>query len=168
MNVEELKKVLFKDCRESRNEFFELRRFNNNEELHREKSDFNCCECRYLKCTHYDDIYYVSNESRQYYKDTCPMCVFEIGKCCRRFWNCCIIRMRNDNCFKNVKQAASFAKGCFHFHYERSYIELCMEGNIFENYIVMQSGIFRVLTLPKHLLLKDLNSYQCLTKLFPN
>ena len=35
--------------------------------------------------------------------------------------------------FKTITQAYDFVSNCFHFKYERAYIELCMEGNVYEN-----------------------------------
>ena len=34
--------------------------------------------------------------------------------------------------FNMVNEAVSFENNCFHFQYERAYVKLCMEGNLFE------------------------------------
>ena len=41
--------------------------------------------------------------------------------------------MVNQKVFMNVSKAVSFENNCFHFQYEHAYVELCMEGNVFEN-----------------------------------
>ena len=35
--------------------------------------------------------------------------------------------------FKSLSEARRFATDCFHFKYECAYIELCQEGNVYEN-----------------------------------
>ena len=35
--------------------------------------------------------------------------------------------------FKSLSEACQFATDCFHFKYEHAYIELCQEGNVYEN-----------------------------------
>ena len=131
--AEQLKKLLFRDCRNSRTEFFELRKVCHDPPHGKTLGGYSCCECSYAKCKHYDDVLYISNESRCYYQATCPQCVLSIEKSCHRFLNCCILRMRLQKAFTTVKQALSFATQCFHFKYECAYIELCIEGNVYEN-----------------------------------
>ena len=41
--------------------------------------------------------------------------------------------MRHQKAFATIQQAASFTSECFHFKYERACIELCVEGNVYEN-----------------------------------
>ena len=127
--MELLKITLFKDCRNSRSEFFEIRC----KESHNEPIMYSCCECRYSECHHYDNMSYIAKESKQYYKDMCPSCVLKVDKPCNRFWNCCITRMQHQKAFATIQQAASFASECFYFKYKCAYIELCVEGNVYEN-----------------------------------
>ena len=131
--VERLKQVLFRNCHESRQDFFQLH--HSGTALHKsdDVTSYPCCECHYEQCNHYDDVFYISPEGRQYYKDMCPMCIFKVGRKCNRFWNCCIQHMKTQKCFNSVEEAVSFEDGCFHFQYEHAYIELCMEGNVYEN-----------------------------------
>ena len=88
--MESLKITLFKDCRNSRSEFFEM---HHKESPRNESIMYSCCECHYAECHHYDNVSYIAEESKQYYKDTCPSCVLKVDKLCNRFWNCCITRM---------------------------------------------------------------------------
>ena len=95
--IENLKAVLFRDIRESQEEFFNLCRSDENfccgnrEEV---GGGYSCCDCCYAQCNHYNDMLYISQESR-YYNDTCPLCVLKVTTKCRRFWNCCITRMKH-------------------------------------------------------------------------
>ena len=41
--------------------------------------------------------------------------------------------MQHQKAFATIQQAVSFASECFHFKYECAYIELCVEGNVYEN-----------------------------------
>ena len=41
--------------------------------------------------------------------------------------------MRHQKVFTTVREAISFANNCFHFQYERAYVELCIEGNVNKN-----------------------------------
>ena len=84
--MESLKITLFKDCRNIRSEFFEMR----HKESRKTPIMYSCCECHYAECHHYDNMSYIAEESKQYYKDTCPLCVLKVDKLCNRFWNCCI------------------------------------------------------------------------------
>ena len=83
--MELLKITLFKDCRNSRSEFFEM----HHKESRNEPIMYSCCECRYSECHHYDNMSYISEESKQYY-NTCPSYILKVDKPCNRFWNCCI------------------------------------------------------------------------------
>ena len=76
---------------------------------------------------------YISQESRHYHKDTCPLCVLKVTTKCKRFWNCCITQMKHQKSFSTIWEALSFQNSCYHFRYEHVYIKLCMEGNIYEN-----------------------------------
>ena len=127
--AERLKEILFKNCRDSRSEFFELRR----KVCQQQKQDLSphsCCECSYVKCRHYEDVLYISREARQCYQAVCPKCVMKIGYSCHQFWKCCILMMKLR---KTIMQAYDFVSNCFHFKYEHVYIKLYMEGNVYEN-----------------------------------
>ena len=76
--VELLKITLFKDCRNSRNEFFEMR--HKESSPHNKPIMYSCCECHYAECHHYDNVSYIAEESKQCYKDTCPSCVLKVDK----------------------------------------------------------------------------------------
>ena len=41
--------------------------------------------------------------------------------------------MKIQRSFKSLSEARWFATDCFHFKYERACIELCKEGNVYEN-----------------------------------
>ena len=134
--IENLKAVLFSDIHESR-EFFNLcqsdpKNFCRNQE-EEVGGGYSCCDCHYAQCNRYDDVLYISQESHHYYKDTCPLCVLKVTIKCRRFWNCCITRMKHQKSFSTIQEVVSFQNSCYHFRYERAYIELCIEGNICEN-----------------------------------
>ena len=79
--MESLKITLFKDCRNSRSEFFAMR----HKESRNKPIMYSCCECHYAECHHYDNMSYIAKESKQYYKDTCPSCVLKVDKPCNRF-----------------------------------------------------------------------------------
>ena len=116
VDVETLKSILFRNCQDSRSEFFEL---HHSDELKNKKSGgYSCCECRYAQCCLYGNVLYISSKSRQYYKDTCPLCMSKADKMCNRFWHCCITRMRHQKAFTTVREAISFANNCFHFQYK--------------------------------------------------
>ena len=132
----QLKEILFKTCRDSQSEFFELRCKVCHTKQRKQDSSLgrhSCCECSYIKCCHYEDVLYISREARQYYQAVCPKCVMKIGSSCHRFWKCYILTMKLRKEFKTITQAYDFVSNCFHFKYERAYIELCMEGNVYEN-----------------------------------
>ena len=57
---------------------------------------------------------YISKQSCEYYEATCPICDLRIGTACERFWGC------------------KFATHCYHFQYERSFVDFSIEGNLFE------------------------------------
>ena len=61
------------------------------------------------------------------------MCVMTIGSCRNQFWNCCIVPMRLGKAFTSITQAVVMSSNCYHFIYERSFIDFCKEGNIYEN-----------------------------------
>ena len=124
--AEKIKEVLFRNCRDARREFFELRKI-----CHLPQDG--CCECTYKECKHYDDVAYISAQTRAYYRAVCPRCVLQVGEPCRRFWKCCIVSMKIRRSFKSLSEVRRFATDCFHFKYERAYIELCQEGNVYEN-----------------------------------
>ena len=73
--------------------------------------------------------------SKRYLSLTCPICIFKIAKSCSRQFSgdCCIWGMKKDHIFTNVEEASAFCLNCYHFSYERSYLDFCIEGNIFEN-----------------------------------
>ena len=79
-DVEILKKCLFKDPFESRKEFIHLRENGRNGFSHLNEDEYFCCECEYIKCTHFDDEKSLGTSSRCYLALTCPICVFKIGK----------------------------------------------------------------------------------------
>ena len=59
---------------------------------------------------------------------------FKIGKSCNRSdGDCCIKRMEGRDKFFDISDAARFFQNCYHFSYEREYLDLCIKGNIFEN-----------------------------------
>ena len=95
---------------------------------------FTCCSCWYKRCPHYEDILYLLHKkSLEYYKAVCPMCVMTISSCCNQFWNFCIVCMRLGKAFTLITQAVVMSSNCYHFIYERSFIDFCIEGNIYEN-----------------------------------
>ena len=134
--IECLKKLLFKDCHEARSEFLQLRIKGKPSNIGKKRKTFSwftCCSCWYKRCPHYEDIPYLSHKSLEYYKAVCPMCVMTIGLCCNQFWNCCIVHMRLGKAFTSITQAVVMSSNCYHFIYERSFIDFCIEGNIYEN-----------------------------------
>ena len=46
---------------------------------------------------------------------------------------CCIKRMEKGGKLIDVNDALQFSQNCYHFSYESEYIDLCIEGNIYEN-----------------------------------
>ena len=114
LGIEGLKQVLFRDLHKSRSEFFELH--HHGTAIHKvDIGKYSCCECCYIQCSHYDNVLYILPESRKYYKETCPLCVFKVDKKCNRFWNCCINKMSVQQAFNTVNEAVSFENNCFHF-----------------------------------------------------
>ena len=95
-----------------------------------------CCQCEHQQCSHYDDdVLYISKVSREYYRATCPSCALKISsqQQFNRFWGCCIAKMQSQRAFYNLNQALGFVYHCYHFQCKRSYINFCVEGNLFEN-----------------------------------
>ena len=91
--VENLKSMLFKDCRDSRTEFINLR-MNGRPSAVGEKGkrgQHDCCSCWYKQGNHYGDIKGLSKKSLAYYRAVCPMCVMTVSPSCSQFWNCCIV-----------------------------------------------------------------------------
>ena len=71
--MESLKIILFKDCRNSRSEFFEMRRKEsspNNKPIM-----YSCCECHYEECHHYDNMSYLPKKANSTTK-TCVLHAF--------------------------------------------------------------------------------------------
>ena len=68
-----------------------------------------------------------------YYRAVCPICVMTVSPSCSRFWDCCIVRLRFGKKFSSLLEAEAFACGCHHVKYEKSFIDFCVEGNIYEN-----------------------------------
>ena len=56
-----------------------------------------------------------------------------VSPSCSQFWNCCIVRLRFGKKFSSLCEAEAFACGCHHVKYEKSFIDFCVEGNIYEN-----------------------------------
>ena len=61
------------------------------------------------------------------------MCVMTVSPSCSRFWDCCIVRLRLGKKFSSLLEAEAFACVCHHVKYEKSFIDFCVEGNIYEN-----------------------------------
>ena len=64
--IENLKAMLFRDIRESQEEFFNLRQSDENFCCHNPEEvggGYSCCDCRYAQCNPYDDVLYISQES---------------------------------------------------------------------------------------------------------
>ena len=133
--VENLKSLLFKDCHDSWTEFIDLcmngRPSGVGEKRRRAQCD--CCSCWYKQCNHYGDIKGLSKKSLAYYRAVCPMCVMTVSPSCSRFWDCCIVRLHFGKKFSSLLEAEAFACGCHHVKYEKSFIDFCAEGNIYEN-----------------------------------
>ena len=133
--VENLKSMLFKDCCDSRTEFINLHTngclFGVGEKRKRGQRD--SCSCWYKQCNHYGDIKGLSKKSLTYYRAICPMCVMTVSPLCSQFWNCCIVRLRFGKKFSSLCEAEAFACGYHHVKYEKSFIDFCVEGNIYEN-----------------------------------
>ena len=59
--AEQLKEFLFKNCRDSRSKFFELRKVcHTQRKQNSSQGRHSCCECSYIKCHHYEDVLYIS------------------------------------------------------------------------------------------------------------
>ena len=43
------------------------------------------------------------------------------------------MRLRFGKKFSSLLEAEAFACGCHHIKYEKSFIDFCIEGNIYEN-----------------------------------
>ena len=91
--VENLKSMLFKDCRDSRTEFINLCMNGHPSGVgeKRKRGQHNCCSCWYKQCNHYGDIKGLSKKSLAYYRAVFPMCVMTVNLSCSQFWNCCIM-----------------------------------------------------------------------------
>ena len=134
-DVEIFKKCLFKDPFESRTEFLSLRERGRKGLFHPNEDDYFCCECEYIKCNHFDDDFSLDASSKRYLLLICLICIFKIVKSCNRLLSgdCSIWGMKKCHIFKNVEGASAFCLNCYHFLYERSYLDFCIEGNIFKN-----------------------------------
>ena len=144
-SVEKLKKVLFEDTFLSRRKFLNMKGIGRQSYFLKNEKD--CCECEYKECQHekdcckseykecqhFDDVLYLSLDSKKYYKMTCPICVFQIGHSCNKFASCCIRKMKQRRSFHSLLEACEFSNYCYHFQYERSYIHFSIERNLFEN-----------------------------------
>ena len=130
--VERLKEVLFKDTLLSRKKYLTLRKISRHN-FYASIEEWDCCQCEYQQCSHYDDVLYNSKASRKYYKATCLSGALKISSQCNRFWGCCIAKMQNQKAFYDFNQALWFVYHCYHFQYEQSYINFCLEGNLFKN-----------------------------------
>ena len=84
-------------------------------------------------CNHYGDIKGLSKESLVYYRAICPMCVMTVSPSCSQFWDCCIMQLHLGKEFSSLLEAEAFACGCHHVKYEKSFIDFCVEGNIYKN-----------------------------------
>ena len=134
--VENLKSMLFKDCCDSWTEFINLHmngRLSGVGEKRKQGQCNDCCSCWYKQCNHYGDIKGLSKESLAFYRAVCPMCVMTVSPSCSQFWNFCIVRLRFGKKFSSLCEAEAFACGCHHVKYEKSFIDFCIEGNIYEN-----------------------------------
>ena len=130
--VERLKEVLFEDMFLSRKKYLTLQMMGRCK-FYISTEEWDCCQCEYKHCSHYDDVLYISKASGEYYKATCPSCALRISSQCNRFWGCCIAKMQNQKAFHNLNQAFGFVYHCYHLQHKRSYINFCIEGNLFEN-----------------------------------
>ena len=72
--------------------------------------------------------------------------------------------MQHQKAFATVQQAASFASECFHFKYKHAYIELCAEGNVYENAHCHMMRYFANIDVPEPSCLNALNNCQCQTR----
>ena len=133
IRIENLKECLFEDPFLSRSKFFKFRR-SRKDSWFTNYDQYFCCECEYMKCTHFDDATNLKQSSRNYYAATCPICMFKISSCCYRTSDvCCVKGMRKRLQFSSMDEADAFVQNCYHFNYERSYLNLCIKGNLFEN-----------------------------------
>ena len=148
-DVEILKKYPFKDPFKSRTEFPSLCERGRKGFDYPNEDNFFCCECEYVKCNHFDEDFSLGASSKCCLSLTCLICVFKIAKLCNRQFSgkCCIWGMKKDHIFINVEEALAFCLNCYHFSYERSYLDFCIEGNIFEN--ALRHGI-RYVNLINH------------------
>ena len=131
-STKRLKEVPFEDTFLSGKKYLTLRTMERHN-FYANIEEWDCCQCEYRQCSHYDDVLYISKVSREYYKATCPSCALKISSQCNRFWGCCIANMRNQSKCYDFNQALGFVYHCYHFQYERSYINFCIEGNLFDN-----------------------------------
>ena len=70
IRIENLKECLFEDPFLSRSKFFEFRR-NRKDSWFTNYDQHFCCECEYIRCTHFDDATDLKRSSRNYYAATC-------------------------------------------------------------------------------------------------
>ena len=87
-SIEKLKKVLFEDTFLSRQKFLTVKGIST--QSYYLKNEKDCCECEYKECQHFNDVLYLSSDSKKYYKMTCPICVFQICHSCNKLASCCI------------------------------------------------------------------------------
>ena len=95
-------------------------------------SGYLCCDCEYEKCIHFEDEVVMNDEVKQYLSVTCAIYILRIGQKCKRE-DCHIRAMMKRKRFLKPSDALGFMTQCYHFAYERSYLDFCLEGNIFEN-----------------------------------
>ena len=69
--VERLKLVLFEDTFLSGKKYLTLRT-TGRRNFYASTEEWDCCQCAYQQCSHYDDVLYISKVSREYYKATWP------------------------------------------------------------------------------------------------
>ena len=100
IKAENLKECLFEDPFLSRSKFFEIRK-GGKDSFFTNYDQYFCCKCEYVKCDHFNDATNLSQSSRDYYSDTCPVCVFKLSRPCYRTSDaCCIKGMKKDLDFR--------------------------------------------------------------------
>ena len=129
--VEALKECLFKDPFESRSRFLNIC-YGGKDGYHMNDDGYFCCECECVKCNHFNNATHLKKSSRLYLSSMCPICIFKIGKSCNRSdGDCCIKRIEGRDEFFDISDAVRFFQTCYHFSYDREYLDLCIKGNIF-------------------------------------
>ena len=133
IEIEKLKQCLFMDSFKSRSKFMILCE-NGRSAFTTNEDEYFCCGCEYdAKCAHFNNSN-LTESTLTYLTSTCPICVFMITKSCgKNEDDCCIKRMEDRDGFVNLQEAVDFSTNCYHFLYERHYINFCIEGNLFEN-----------------------------------